>query len=89
MGLFDFFSAEARQAREEKRQREIEEQERLQKAIRERRRNPEAMEAYEAKVQERRNLRMQGRDEEAEKVDLYESADSQTLLDGTEGMKND
>mmetsp|Transcript_28817 Transcript_28817/g.79108 ORF Transcript_28817/g.79108 Transcript_28817/m.79108 type:complete len:132 (+) Transcript_28817:163-558(+) len=88
MGLFDFFmSDEEKKAREEAKQREIEEQERLQKAILERRRNPELMEAYEAKVSVRRNLRMQGKDALAEKMDLYENSEDQTLLDGTQGLK--
>eukprot|EP00527_Entomoneis_sp_CCMP2396_P006090 CAMPEP_0198145342 /NCGR_PEP_ID=MMETSP1443-20131203/22814_1 /TAXON_ID=186043 /ORGANISM="Entomoneis sp., Strain CCMP2396" /LENGTH=136 /DNA_ID=CAMNT_0043808957 /DNA_START=106 /DNA_END=516 /DNA_ORIENTATION=+ len=87
MGLFDFFGDEAKQAREARKNREVEEQERLQKAILERRRNPEMMEEYEAKVQQRRNLRMQGKDTDAEGVDLYENANDQTLLDGTQGTK--
>ncbi|CAJ1932665.1 unnamed protein product [Cylindrotheca closterium] len=85
MGLFDFFSEEAKQKREAKRQREIEEQERLQKAIMERRRNPDLMEDYEANVQYRRELIMQDKFDEANKVDLYKRADKETLLDGTKG----
>lgn len=85
MGLFDFFSEEAKQKREAKRQKEIEEQERLQKAIMERRRNPELMEEYEANVQYRRELKMQDKFDEASKVDLYKRADEKTLLDGTTG----
>lgn len=85
MGLFDFFSDEARQKREEKKRREIEEQERLQKAIMERRKNPELMEEYERKVAIRRELRMSGKDDDASNVDMYEDVDSKTLLDGTEG----
>ena len=88
MGLFDFFSEEAKQKRELKRRLEIEEQERLQKAIMERRRNPDLMEEYEAKVQYRRELRMMGDDEGAEKVELYEDLNKQTLLDGTTGSDN-
>merc|ERR1712157_414572 len=87
MGLFDFFSAEAREKRELKRQKEIEEQERLQMAILERRSNPEKMEEYEAKIQQRRNLRMQGKDEEASNVELFDDLESQTLLDGTTGIE--
>lgn len=87
MGLFDFFSAEAKEARELKRRKEVEEQERLQKIIMERRRNPDLMDEYEAKVQYRRELRMKGEDEAALKVDLYQDADDQTLLDGTQGLK--
>lgn len=86
MGLFDFFSEETRQKREEKRRREIEEQERLQKAIMERRKNPEKMEEYERKVMLRRQLRMQGKDEAAAKIEIYDDeVDKNTLLDGTKG----
>ncbi len=72
MGLFDFFSPEARKEREEQKQREIEEQERRQRLIMERRRNPEKMEEYEAKVRVRRALRMKGQDEAADKVELFD-----------------
>lgn len=72
MGLFDFFSPEARKEREEQKQREIEEQERRQRLIMERRRNPEKMEEYEAKIRVRRALRMKGDDEAAEKVELFD-----------------
>ena len=57
MGLFDFFSEEARKEREAKKQAEIEEQERLQREIIARRSNPKKMEEYEAKVRVRRALR--------------------------------
>ena len=57
MGLFDFFSEDARKEREERKQREIEEQEKLQREIIARRSNPEKMEEYEAKVRVRRQLR--------------------------------
>mmetsp|Transcript_25659 Transcript_25659/g.62871 ORF Transcript_25659/g.62871 Transcript_25659/m.62871 type:complete len:131 (+) Transcript_25659:158-550(+) len=87
MGLFDFFSDEAKEKREAKRQREIEEQERLQKAIMERRRNPDLMEEYEANVQYRRELKMQDKFDEASEVDLYKRADDETLLDGTTGSQ--
>ena len=87
MGIFDFFSPEAQKAREEKKRREIEEQEKLQKAIMERRKNPELMEEYERKVAIRRELRMRGDDEEAAKVQMYENVEEKTLLDGTEGLK--
>merc|ERR1711939_722688 len=86
MGLFDFFSEEAQQKREEKKRREIEEQERLQKAIMERRKNPEKMMEYERKVAIRRELRMRGEDEKAEQVVIYEGVEEQTLLDGTKGL---
>lgn len=72
MGLFDFFSAEAKKEREDRKNREIEEQEKLQKEIMERRNNPAKMEEYEAKVRVRRQLRMNGNDEAAETVKFYE-----------------
>jgi hypothetical protein len=84
-GLFDFFSEEAREARERKRRLEIEEQERLQKAIMERRKNPELMEEYEQKVSLRRELKMKGDFESASKIDQYEGYEQQPLLDGTKG----
>ncbi|KAG7339965.1 hypothetical protein IV203_006368 [Nitzschia inconspicua] len=65
MGLFDFFSPEAKDARERQKRAKIEEQERLQKAILERRKNPQLMEEYEQKVQLRRELKMQGNFDEA------------------------
>uniref|UniRef100_A0A7S1ZB33 Uncharacterized protein n=1 Tax=Trieres chinensis TaxID=1514140 RepID=A0A7S1ZB33_TRICV len=71
MGLFDFFNEDARKEREERKQREIEEQERLQREIIERRRNPEMMEEYEARVKVRRNLRMAGEDEAADSVQVF------------------
>jgi hypothetical protein len=86
MGLFDFFSDEAKEKRELKKRQEVEEQERMQKVIMDRRRNPEKMEEYEANVQYRRELRMMGDDEAADKVDLYKDADEQSLLDGTSGL---
>ena len=87
MGLLDIFSKEAREERERKKKMVIEEQERLQKEIMERRRNPEKMEEYEIKTQMRRELRMEGRDAEALKVaeTMYEGADQQTLLNGSRG----
>jgi len=86
MGLFDFFSEEAKQKRENQKRKEREEQERLQKAIMERRKNPELMEEYERKVAIRRELRMAGNDEAAAQVVMYENVESKTLLDGTVGM---
>ena len=71
MGLFDFFSEDARKEREEKKEREVEEQERYQAEIIARRSNPEKMEEYEAKVRVRRALRMRGDDEAANSVDMY------------------
>mmetsp|Transcript_9186 Transcript_9186/g.19268 ORF Transcript_9186/g.19268 Transcript_9186/m.19268 type:complete len:136 (-) Transcript_9186:432-839(-) len=84
MGLFDMFSKEAKEERERKKRRVIEEQERLQKEIMDRRRNPEKMEEYEYKTQVRRELRMEGKDDEAAQVaaKIYEGADDQTLLNG-------
>lgn len=81
------FNKEAQAERERKKRLVIEEQERLQKEIMERRRNPEKMEEYEIKTQMRRELRMEGKDEEALKVQtsLYEGAKEQTLLNGAEG----
>ncbi|KAL3783006.1 hypothetical protein ACHAW5_009103 [Stephanodiscus triporus] len=73
MGLFDFFNEDARKEREERKQREIEEQERLQQEILARRSNPKMMEEYEAKVRVRRALRMSGNDEAAETVEMYGS----------------
>uniref|UniRef100_A0A6V2PYF5 Uncharacterized protein n=1 Tax=Ditylum brightwellii TaxID=49249 RepID=A0A6V2PYF5_9STRA len=83
MGMFDFFSSEAREARELAKRKEYEEQERLQQEIMERRRNPEKMREYESKVRVRRNLRMAGRDSAAEKVNMYTDAEKKALLDGT------
>uniref|UniRef100_A0A7S0Y920 Uncharacterized protein n=1 Tax=Pseudo-nitzschia delicatissima TaxID=44447 RepID=A0A7S0Y920_9STRA len=84
MGLFDMFSKEAQEERERKKRKAIEEQERLQKEIMDRRRNPEKMEEYEIKTQMRRELRMEGKDEEAAKIasTLYEGAKNQSLLNG-------
>jgi hypothetical protein len=85
MGLLDFFNEEAKQERARKKRLAVEEQERLQKAIMERRRDPEKMEEYEQKVQARRELRMAGKDEEAERVIIYDNVDQQTLLNGSMG----
>ena len=86
MGLLDMFSKEAREERERKKRLVIEEQERLQKEIMDRRRNPEKMEEYEIKTQMRRELRMEGKDAEAAQIQtsLYEGAKDQTLLNGAE-----
>jgi hypothetical protein len=73
MGLFDFFNEDARKEREERRQREIEEQERLQQEILARRSNPKLMEEYEAKVRVRRALRMSGDDKAADSVVMFGS----------------
>lgn len=75
MGILDFFSEDARKAREEQKQQEVEEQERLQRQIMDRRRNPEKMEEYEAKVRVRRALRMAGEDDAAQTVDIYGEED--------------
>ena len=77
MGFFDMFSDEARQAREEKKKREAEEQMRLQQEMLARRTNPEMMEQYERKVAMRRQLRMAGYDEEASNIDVFD--EDQTL----------
>jgi hypothetical protein len=80
MGLFEFFNEDARKEREERKQREIEEQERLQQEILARRSNPKLMEEYEAKVRVRRALRMNGNDEAAEKVEMYNGSDVEKLI---------
>jgi hypothetical protein len=72
MGMLDFFSEEARQKREAKKDAEVEEQLRLQAEIYERRKNPEKMEEYEQKVMMRRQLRMQGKDDEASDIAMYD-----------------
>jgi len=84
MGLFDAFSKEAREERERKKRMVVEEQERMQKEIMDRRRNPEKMDEYEYQTQVRRELRMEGKDEEADAVTakIYEGSDDQTLLNG-------
>lgn len=76
MGLLDFFNPEEQKKRKEAKEREIQEQIRLQNEIRERRNNPEKMEEYEAKVRVRRGLRMAGQDEAAEIVSskMYDSS---------------
>lgn len=91
MGLFDMFSKEAQAERERKKRLVIEEQERLQKEIMERRRNPEKMEEYEIKTQMRRELRMEGKDDEALEIaaTMYEGADDQTLLNGAKGSTSE
>jgi len=62
MGLFDFFSEDARKERAERREREIEEQEKLQRQILERRADPAKMEDYQARVKVRRRAIMEGMD---------------------------
>ena len=57
MGLFDFFSEDARKERDARKQAEVEEQEQMQREIIARRSNPKKMEEYEAKVRVRRALR--------------------------------
>jgi len=68
MGLFDFFSEDARKERGERREREIEEQERLQAEILERRSNPDKMADYEERVAVRRRAIMAGEDPSKFKV---------------------
>eukprot|EP00588_Corethron_pennatum_P013615 CAMPEP_0194266022 /NCGR_PEP_ID=MMETSP0169-20130528/1064_1 /TAXON_ID=218684 /ORGANISM="Corethron pennatum, Strain L29A3" /LENGTH=82 /DNA_ID=CAMNT_0039006605 /DNA_START=187 /DNA_END=435 /DNA_ORIENTATION=+ len=75
MGLFDFFSADAKREREERKEAEVEEQERLQREIIARRNNPERMDEYEAKIRVRRRLRMAGDNDAAEKVEIYGDED--------------
>lgn len=79
MGLFDFFNDDARKEREERKQREVEEQERYQQEILARRSNPKLMEEYEAKVRVRRALRMAGDDEAAEKLEMYSGLDDEKV----------
>lgn len=81
MGLFDFFSEDARKERDEKKQREVEEQEKYQREIIARRSNPAKMDEYEAKVRVRRALRMNGEDEAADSMDMYSGKDD-VKLDG-------
>mmetsp|Transcript_27309 Transcript_27309/g.54642 ORF Transcript_27309/g.54642 Transcript_27309/m.54642 type:complete len:124 (+) Transcript_27309:158-529(+) len=75
MGLFDFFSADAKREREARKEAEIEEQERLQREIIARRNNPERMDEYEAKIRVRRRLRMAGDDGKAEMIETYGEED--------------
>jgi hypothetical protein len=89
MGLFDFFSEEAKEKRELTKKMEIEEQERCQKAIIERRRNPDLMEEYEANVQYRRELKMKGEFDEAERVNVWSNVEDKTLLNGTTGTQTE
>lgn len=70
MGFFDMFDKEKQAARREREERERDEQEELQRQILERRRNPEAMEEYEARVAVRRKLYMSGRDELAKDFEV-------------------
>lgn len=71
MGLFDMFmSEEERQAKKEREDRERDEMEEMQRQILERRRNPEAMEEYEARVSVRRKLYMSGREDLAEEFEV-------------------
>lgn len=75
MGLFDFFSEDARKEREAKKQAEIEEQERLQKEILKRRANPEKMEEYQARVAIRRRAIARGEDGDKYKVMMEDDED--------------
>ena len=75
MGLLDMFSSEAKEERErkkklaaEKKKKLADEQERLQKEIIDRRRNPQLRDEYELKTQQRRELRMKGEDEKAVEI---------------------
>jgi hypothetical protein len=80
MGIFDYFSEDARRERDEKKEREVEEQERYQREIIARRSNPEKMEQYEAKVRVRRSLRMAGNDEAADSMDMYKGDDEDKIV---------
>ena len=80
MGIFDYFSEDARKAREEKKERIYAEQEALQREIIARRSNPEKMEEYEAKVRVRRALRMSGEDEAADGMDMYNGDDDPSQI---------
>ena len=62
------FSEEARKERKEREDRARDEQEEMQRQILERRRNPDSMAEYEARVAVRRKLYMSGLDEEAKKM---------------------
>ena len=75
MGLFDFFSEDARKERDERREREIEEQERLQAQILARRADPEKMADYEARVAVRRRAIMAGEDGSKIKVMVDDDED--------------
>jgi hypothetical protein len=76
MGLFDMFSEESRKARADAKQREIEEQEELQRQILERRNNPDKMEDYEARVAVRRRAYMADRDDLAKSVQTMKGSDA-------------
>jgi hypothetical protein len=76
-GLLDFFSEEAKQKREEAKRRAIEEQELLQQQILERRKNPEQMEEYEARVAVRRKLYMAGREDIAADFKVMKEVESE------------
>ncbi|KAK1736740.1 hypothetical protein QTG54_012762 [Skeletonema marinoi] len=79
MGLFDFFSEDARKEREARKQAEVEEQEQMQREIIARRSNPKKMEEYEAKVRVRRALRMSGDDDAADSIDIYSGEDEKIV----------
>ena len=68
MGLFDFFSEDARKEREAARQAEIEEQERIQREILKRRADPDEMEEYMARAGIRRKAIARGEDGDLYKV---------------------
>lgn len=74
------FDAEKRKEREAQREREIEEQMRYQREILARRSNPEKMEEYEAKVRVRRQLRMNGEDEAADTLEMYDGKDEEKIV---------
>lgn len=80
MGMFDFFSSDARKEREERKQREADEMEKYQREIIARRSNPEKMEEYEAKIRVRRSLRMSGQDEAADSMEMYDGKDDEKIV---------
>ena len=74
--LFDLFlSDEEKKKKKEREDRIRDEQEELQRQILERRRNPEAMKEYEARVAVRRKLYMSGRDDAAKSFKVMTDID--------------
>jgi hypothetical protein len=74
--IFDMFlSEEEKKKKKERDDRVRDEQEELQRQILERRRNPEAMKEYEARVAVRRKLYMSGRDDAAKNFKVMTDID--------------
>lgn len=72
MGIFDFFSEEAKQARKEAEEARKREEEEAFREMMERRRNPEKMEEYEAEVAVRReNFKRMKTKLEQQQEDFY------------------